>query len=428
MRVAYLINQYPTVSHTFIRREIHALERQGVDVTRIAIRGSSGILLDNDDKLEQQRTRYVLGNGVTKLLAALFKMVLSHPLRFFQALRLTLRMSRRSDRPTLIHLVYLVEACLVQTWLIEGHIEHLHAHFGTNSAEVAMLTHALGGPQWSFTVHGPEEFDKPQFIGLPEKIRRCSHVIAISSFGRSQLFRLVEPRLWPKIRVVHCGLESAFYQINPTSPPLTRNFVCVGRLCEQKGQMLLLDAARRLLESGTKFELVLAGDGEMRGELETLISRDKLEGVVRITGWVSSDQVRDEILAARALVLPSFAEGLPVVIMEAMALRRPVISTYVAGIPELINSDELGWLVPAGDTAALTSAMQACLDTSFDTIAQMGDAARARALERHDVDKEVTKLIEVFKKAARDEAEPEALGEKPDSAIHYSNKNPPEEA
>jgi colanic acid/amylovoran biosynthesis glycosyltransferase len=173
---------------------------------------------------------------------------------------------------------------------------------------------------------------------------------------------------------------------------------------------------------------VLAGDGEMRGEPETLISRYKLEGVVRITGWVSSDQVRDEILAARALVLPSFAEGLPVVIMEAMALRRPVISTFVAGIPELINSDQLGWLVPAGDTEALTSAMQACLDTSFDTIAQMGDAARARALERHDVGKEVTKLIEVFKKAARDGAEPEARGEKPDSAIHYSNKSRPEEA
>jgi colanic acid/amylovoran biosynthesis glycosyltransferase len=430
MRVAYLINQYPKVSHTFIRREIHALERQGIEVNRIAIRGSPGILLDNDDKLEQEKTRYVLGAGATRLLAALFKIVLSHPLRFFQALCLTLRMSLRSDRPPLIHLVYLVEACLVQTWLIEDHIEHLHAHFGTNSAEVAMLTHVLGGPQWSFTVHGPEEFDKPEFIGLPEKIRRCAHVIAISSFGRSQLFRLVEPRLWPKIRVVHCGLESAFYQNNPSSSPLTRSLVCVGRLCEQKGQVLLLDAARRLLESATKFELVLAGDGEMRGELETLISRYKLEGVVRITGWVSNDQVRDEILAARALVLPSFAEGLPVVIMEAMALRRPVISTFVAGIPELINSGELGWLIPAGDSEALTSVMQACLDTPFDTIAQMGDAAHARALERHDVDKEVAKLIELFKiaVAAGDGAEPEARGEQPDRPIHHSNKRPPKEA
>jgi colanic acid/amylovoran biosynthesis glycosyltransferase len=421
MRVAYLINQYPKVSHTFIRREVHALERQGVEVTRIAIRGSPEILLDNDDKLEQQKTRYVLGGGVTRLVVALFKMVLSHPLPFFQALCLTLRMSRRSDRPPLIHLAYLVEACLVQAWLVDAQIEHLHAHFGTNSAEVAMLTHVLGGPQWSFTVHGPEEFDKPQFIGLPEKIRRCAFAIAISSFGRSQLFRLVGPRFWPKIRVVHCGLEAAFYQNEQSRPPLTRNFVCVGRLCEQKGQMLLLDAARRLQESATKFELVLVGDGEMRGELETLISRHKLEGGVRITGWVSSDRVRDEILAARALVLPSFAEGLPVVIMEAMALRRPVISTFVAGIPELINSDELGWLVPAGDTESLTIAMQACLDAPFGTIAQMGDVARARVLERHDVDKEVVKLIELFKIAIAAGNGAEPLAEHSDRAIHHSN-------
>jgi glycosyltransferase involved in cell wall biosynthesis len=160
--------------------------------------------------------------------------------------------------------------------------------------------------------------------------------------------------------------------------------------------LLLIDAARRLSERGTKFELVLAGDGEMRAELETLIARYELQSMVRITGWISSDQVRDEILAARALVLPSFAEGLPVVIMEAMALRRPVVSTFVAGIPELIDPGEHGWLVPAGDAEALASAMQICLDTPLETITRMGEMARARVLERHDVDKEAAKLIELF--------------------------------
>jgi glycosyltransferase involved in cell wall biosynthesis len=160
--------------------------------------------------------------------------------------------------------------------------------------------------------------------------------------------------------------------------------------------LLLIDAARQLSERGTKFELVLAGDGEMRGELEALIARYKLQNMVRITGWISSEQVRDEILAARALVLPSFAEGLPVVIMEAMALRRPVISTFVAGIPELIEPGEHGWLVPAGDAEALASAMQACLDAPQATIVRMGDAARARVLECHDVDKEAAKLADLF--------------------------------
>ena len=142
---------------------------------------------------------------------------------------------------------------------------------------------------------------------------------------------------------------------------------------------------------------MLAGDGEPRGAMEALIARFGLQDKVRITGWISGEQVRNEILAARALVLPSFAEGLPVVLMEAMALRRPVISTYVAGIPELVISGELGWLVPAGDVEALMQAMQACLDAPAEVLAQMGNAAHRRAIERHDVNKEATKLAMLLK-------------------------------
>ena len=405
MRIAYLINQYPKVSHTFIRREIHALERQGFDVMRIAIRGWDAAVLDEDDALEQKKTRYVLGDGSARVLMALLKMAFSRPIRFFRALGLALRMSRNSDRPARLHLAYLAEACRIQPWLIHERIEHIHAHFGTNSAEVAMLTRVLGGPPWSFTVHGPEEFDKPHFIGLPEKIRRCAFVIAVSSFGRSQLFRLVEHGLWPKIHVVHCGLERAFYQQVAGPSPLTRNFVCVGRLCEQKGQLLLIDAARRLLERGEEFGLTFAGDGELRPDLEALIDRHKLQNRVRITGWLSSQQVRDELLSARALVLPSFAEGLPVVIMEAMALKRPVISTFVAGIPELVKNERLGWLVPAGDVDALASAMQECLATPPENIKRMTDAGYEAVTERHDIDRATTQLAAYLKRSSSMPAE-----------------------
>jgi colanic acid/amylovoran biosynthesis glycosyltransferase len=221
-------------------------------------------------------------------------------------------------------------------------------------------------------------------------------VVAVSSFGRSQLFRNVSHDHWRKIKVVHCGIEPGFYADAPKTPAATRRLVCVGRLCEQKGQLLLIDAARRLSERGIDFELVLAGDGEMRGDIETLIAQYKLENKVRITGWISSHQVREEILAARALVLPSFAEGLPVVLMEAMALGRPVISTFVAGIPELVISGENGWLIPAGDVEALVSALKICLDAPGSTLEQMGDAARTRVVDRHDVDREATKLSALF--------------------------------
>lgn len=220
----------------------------------------------------------------------------------------------------------------------------MHAHFGTNSTEVVMLANVLGGPAYSFTVHGPEEFDKPQFLHMGEKVRRAAFVAAVSSYGRSQLYRWVAHEHWGKVKVVHCGLERGFHDVAPVNVPCAPRLVCVGRLCEQKGQLLLLEAAHRLAAQSIDFELVLAGDGEMREEIGALIARHGLQAQVRITGWISSAQVREEILAARALVLPSFAEGLPVVIMEAMALRRPVLTTYVAGIPELVRPGENGWL------------------------------------------------------------------------------------
>jgi len=397
MRIAYLINQYPTVSHSFIRREILALERQGHDIFRISIRGWDDPQHGNDDQLELTRTRFVLRGGPIPLIFAFLGILVTHPVRLMNAIGLVWQVSRRAERPLLIHIIYLFEACLIVSWLRVERTEHLHAHFGTNSAEVAMLVHELGGPNWSFTTHGPEEFDKAKFIALPEKIRRAHLVVAVSSFGRSQLFRNVSHEHWKKIQVVHCGIEPDFYRDAPNRPGSENRLICVGRLCEQKGQLLLIEAARQLSERGTKFELVLAGDGEMRGEIEVLIARYKLQNMVRITGWISSDQVRDEILATRALVLPSFAEGLPVVIMEAMSLGRPVISTYVAGIPELIETNQHGWLVPAGDIGALAAAMQACLDAPPETITRMGEASRARVIERHDVDKEAAKLAELFR-------------------------------
>src|SRR5256885_13022025 len=174
MRIAYLVNQYPKVSHSFIRREIAALERRGFEITRIALRGWDAALPDEEDLAERQRTKYVLKDGALPLLGALLSLLLTRPIQLLQALALTLRMGHRAERPLNVHLVYLAEACRIIRWLRSSDIQHLHAHFGTNSAEVAMLVHVLGGPRWSFTVHGPEEFDKPQFIGLAEKIQRAA--------------------------------------------------------------------------------------------------------------------------------------------------------------------------------------------------------------------------------------------------------------
>jgi colanic acid/amylovoran biosynthesis glycosyltransferase len=319
-----------------------------------------------------------------------------------QALRTVLRLGRNAERPLYVHFIYLAEACRLVSWLKNSGVAHIHAHFGTNATEVALLACCLGDYHYSFTVHGPEEFDKPTLCHLPEKISHAAFVVAISSFGRSQLYRWTDHADWQKISVVHCGLEPAFHSvasIMTEEPP--RRFVCVGRLCEQKGQLILMEAVRILAAKGLIFELVLAGDGEMRAEIEELIQRHDLARFVRITGWISSDQVRDEILASRALVLPSFAEGLPVVIMEAMALRRPVLSTYVAGIPELVRPGENGWLFPAGAVDELARTMEECLATPPERLRAMGEACFERVLARHAIDTEAAKLIRLFDADAR---------------------------
>jgi colanic acid/amylovoran biosynthesis glycosyltransferase len=395
MRVGYLINQYPKVSHTFIRREILALERRGIDVIRIALRGWDEELIDRTDCSERKRTRYVLKTGTAALSFALIKALILIPTSWV-ALGLAWRMSRRSERGLWIHLIYVAEACRIRFWLRQEQVQHLHAHFGTNSAEVAMMVHVLGGPSWSFTVHGPEEFDKAPLLNLAEKVRDCSFVAAISSFGRSQLYRIAEHSQWGKIHKVHCGIEESFYTPLRSGASSTNRLVCVGRLCEQKGQLLLIEAARRLALRKIDFELVLAGDGEMRNEIEALITAYGLNSCVRLTGWISGDRIRDEILSARALVLPSFAEGLPVVLMEAMSLARPVISTFIAGIPELVLPGINGWLIPAGDLEALADAMTACLAASSEEISRLGCAAHQRILQRHNIDREAAKLAALF--------------------------------
>ena len=399
MKIAYFVNQYPKVSHSFIRREIVALETLGFPIERFALRGWDGDLADQEDLAERGRTGYVLGQGLLPVILAFLRELTVNPLAMLHGLRWTVRLARYSDRSLLRHVVSLAEAAWLKVRLVSLGVSHVHAHFGTNSAEVVMLCHALGGPGYSFTVHGPEEFDKPAALHLREKIEHSRFVVAISSFGRSQLYRWVDRAHWPKIKVVHCGLERAFHEVASVPVAAERRLVCVGRLCEQKGQLLLIEATHLLSERGHQFKLVLAGDGEMRPAIEAGIARYGLGDTVRITGWISSDQVRAELLAARAMVLPSFAEGLPVVIMEAMALRRPVLTTYVAGIPELVEDGRNGWLFPAGSVEELADAMANCLSMDLDQLQVMGDAARERVLQRHDIDTEVAKLARHFKDA-----------------------------
>jgi colanic acid/amylovoran biosynthesis glycosyltransferase len=390
----YLVNQYPAVTHTFIRREILALERLGHHVERVSLRAGAS-LVDPLDRVERKRTTRLLERP-TSLLAATTWACARRPGRLLRAFRLSLRLMRRSDRSPARHIVSLIEACAVARIMEARRITHIHAHFGTNPAEIALLAATIAGGTYSFTVHGYDEYDRPQFLGLALKIRGAAFVAAVSHYGRAQLMRWCDPDDRGKIALVRCGLDSASLDAMPSQDHGGRRFVCVARLCREKAQETLIEAAALLMARGEDFELTLIGDGETRPALEEMIGRFGIGGRVRLLGWRSGDEVRREMQAARALVVPSFAENLPVVIMEAMALGKPVIATAIAGIPELVATGETGWLVPAGSVDDLADAMADCLKASPEDLGSLGRCGRARVARMHDVDREAARLSARF--------------------------------
>lgn len=399
LRIAYLTTAYPEVSHTFIRREILELERRGHEVLRIAVRTPTSQLVDPLDREERERTDYILASPAKVLLASLAE-ALRAPAAFLGALRATLAMSRRSERGLLRHLAYLAEACRVRRLLERARTQHLHVHFGTNAAAVGRLTRLLGGPPYSLTVHGPDEFDAPLGLSLAEKVEESTFTVAISHFCSAQLRRWVRVDRWDRIRLARCTVDANFIREPQPIPEDCQRLVCVGRLSAQKAQLLLVEAAAQLAAEGRTFELVLAGDGELRAEVEDRIAKHGLQERVRVTGWLDAQGVRELLQGSRALVLASFAEGLPVVLMEAFALGRPVVSTMVGGIAELVEPGESGWLVPAGDLERLLDGMRAALDAPLARLEAMGRSGRRRVLEQHSTSTEVDKLEDWMRRAA----------------------------
>ena len=401
MKLGYLVNTYPRASHSFIRREIHALERAGLAVHRFAMRSDRGALVDPADLAEDDLTEHVLRAGVKRLVPTALKWLATHPRQSLTALQLALACGRRGAGGTpgtggrARHMIYLIEAAYIAARARTLGLTHIHAHFGTNSSTVAMLAHALGGPTYSFTTHGPEEFDAPRALALDLKLQNAAFAVAISSYGRSQLARWCPPALWPNIQVVHCGIEPAMFTAPPPLPTHGPHLVAIGRLSGQKGFALLVEAIAIVVKTLPSLHLTLVGDGELRPQIEAAIADHGLAAHITLTGWLPEAGVRAALHDATALILPSFAEGLPVVIMEAMAAARPIIATAIAGIPELVTPD-CGWLVPAGDAQALADAIATLAKTPPETLAQMGQSARTRVLTRHNIDTEAAKLRGLF--------------------------------
>jgi colanic acid/amylovoran biosynthesis glycosyltransferase len=403
-RIGYLIAEYPKISHTFIDREIEALRELGVDVATFSIRPTpADQLLTEADRRAAAETFSIVPAGPGRLARAHLRGLRAHPLRYATTLVRALRLSAGGARANLWQLFYFAEAMVLWEECRHRGIGHIHAHFANVASAVAMLAASFGAPDgmsWSFTMHGPTEFDDVTRYAIAEKIRSATFVACISDYCRAQLMKLVEPRYWDTLSVVRCGLD--FDRIPdldeapadaPTSGPL--RVLSVGRLVADKGQLLLVDAVAALRAQGIDVTLTLVGDGPDRDALTDAVRRLGIGDSVVLAGAIDQGRLPALYRSSDVFCLPSFAEGLPVVLMEAMAHGLPVVATRIAGVSELVEDGVNGAVVAAGRVDLLVDVL-ARLAAAPELRARWGQEGRRRVRDDHDIRTSARALAPLF--------------------------------
>lgn len=394
-RIAYLAGEYPTVSHTFILREVMALRAQGLDILTCSVRRSPpdqhrGLA----EQAEAQATFNLLdaAKQPRRLIGAQIA-ALKNPGLYLRTLRKAWSMRGPGLRATVYQLFYFLEATVLARHLKAQGVTHLHGHFAQASGNVALLAARLAGIPFSFTLHGPADFTDPKLWRLDAKIADAVFVACISHYCRSQAMLASPVQDWGKLHIIHCGVEPGRYDVPPASG---QGLLFVGRLAAAKGVPVLIEAMPRILAAHPDAHLTLIGDGPDRAGLEDRVRRLGLSDAVRFTGYQSQDEVAAALARSAVFVLPSFAEGVPVVLMEAMAARRPVVATRIAGIPELVEDGVSGRVVPPGDSATLATAICDIL-ADPDQGAAMGRAGRRKVEAEFDVAQEAARLAALFR-------------------------------
>ncbi|MGL4236946.1 glycosyltransferase [Tabrizicola sp.] len=396
--IAYLTGDYPKVSHTFILREVQALRANGLQVLTCSIRKPPATEFKG---IEEQRARdetfYVIeaARNPLRLLKAHGRAFARSPKTWFSTLALAVRMRSPGLKALLWQLFYFLEAGVLADHLRANNVRHLHNHFGNSSCSVAVLAAQLAGIPFSFTEHGPAIFFEVDRWALNEKIARARFVVAITHFCRSQLMLFSAPEHWGKITIVHCGVDLSAYSRKPPGD-FGKRVAFVGRLDPVKGALLLIEAMAEVLKAHPDATLTLAGDGPARAGAEARAAELGISGAVRFAGFMTQGQVAELLASSDMLVLPSFAEGLPVVYMEALASRIPVVASRVAGVQELVEDGVTGYAIPPGDVATLTDRMIRLMDDPH-LAALMGDAGHRAVEAGFDITREGTWLAEIFR-------------------------------
>jgi colanic acid/amylovoran biosynthesis glycosyltransferase len=414
MRVAYLTGEYPRVTDTFIQREIAALREHGATVQTFSVRSpKTSQALNTSQQAERDRTSYLLPPKPVELLVAHWLLLVAQPKRYLQAIALAWQTRQLGIRGTLYQLIYFLEAGLLAHRLHQQKIAHLHNHFGDSSCTVAMLASALGQFGYSFTLHGPGIFFEPHRWRLDEKIRRAEFVSCISYFCRSQAMIFAPLEAWPNLHIIHCGVDpqqfSLASQLASPEPTANHQLLYVGRLAAAKGLPVLLQSLSALRHTCPNLQLTVVGDGPDRAMLEAQAQSLGIASQVNFVGAQPPEQVRHYLQLADVFVMSSFAEGVPVVLMEAMMSGLPVVATQVAGVSELVEDGVNGFLVPPSDVAALGDRIQTLVgDPGLRQ--RLGEQGKLKVSQAFNIYQEAKKLYQLIASTiAKQERSPQAI-------------------
>jgi colanic acid/amylovoran biosynthesis glycosyltransferase len=357
-KLAYLASEYPGISHTFIFREIQGVRSLGFNVSTASIRRPANLsMMTGHEKQDAEETLYIKDTARLKALGVHVGLFFRRPQGYLKMLSQALTFSRRGPRNILKGLAYFAEAGILLQWMRHRDIRHVHVHFGNPAATVAMIAAGYGTIDYSLSIHGPDIFYDVTNNLLPEKVKNAKFVRCISYFCQSQVMRLAPYDYWDRFNIVRCGVDLNIFESRPDPGNAVPHILCVGRLVPAKGQHILVAAAGRLKAKGIPFHLTFVGPGEDLSSLETLARNLDIIDQVTFTGAVGQAEVHKYYDRADVFVLPSFAEGVPVVLMEAMAKEIACISTHITGIPELISDGVDGLLVTPGNVDELTKTL-----------------------------------------------------------------------
>ena len=413
VRIGYLLSQYPAISHTFFLQEVLGLRARGMHIETASINRPDrpSTHLPAVEAAEARRTHYIKDGKRKRALRNLIEVLVQRPDVVLRGLLAVMRMEGLSLRQRGFWLFYLAEALLVGRWMKMRKLDHLHVHFGGPVASVGMLTSIAWKLPYSLTIHGPEELLNTRSYYLKEKLERAKFVFCISDFCRSQLCAMMPAGDWEKFTVIRLGVDPLV--LTPPSRPIsygrrgdTLRLMCTGRMVPAKGHQVLLEAVKLLRDRRVNLHVTLIGGGPELARLQQYVLDNHLADTINFTHALSHPETLALLRRADLFALASFAEGIPVALMEAMSLGIPCVSTFIAGIPELIRSGIDGMLVPPANAVALANALEIVIG---DPIMRrsLGASARQRIINQYNLPLNQELLVHTFRQ--KTEA-PEASG------------------